>query len=454
MNTPQVNSFPWSNDLQASRDLNHREKGGFAFVLGWFEKWRRSENRPPSAEAARVFWKTQIKSKPREAWQLDQWTEAFRWYLGWLAWAEENGTRTMALEERVRTAVNQTGARRGLALATRKVYSGWAGRFARWVGDERATMDSDRARDFLTWLVADQKVSFSTQKQALNALVFFFKEVCGREEVDLQVTMRKTHRRIPTVLNLQEIAALLTHLPENCLLAAKLQYGSGLRMKELLNLRVKDVDLDRLQVTVHEGKGDRDRVTVLPKVVAEELIEWKKRLREIHEADRAANVPGVALPKALSRKWPKAGEDWKWMWLFPGPDLSVDPDSKVRRRHHLHTGVYGNAIRQAAKAAGIEKRVTSHALRHSFATHLLEQGTDIRTLQELLGHSDVSTTMIYTHVAKGLSHCGSPSPLDGIAGHSFATDHHDEKTHRRTAPLQPGPSAVPVPPFQFLAHAE
>lgn len=364
----------------------------------------------PSIDAARQFWRDQVLPKPRTEWQLEQWAQAFRWYGEWLRWAEQEGVQTATIEDRVRRAVNRKGAQRGLALATRRVYQGWAGRFARSVSDEKAVMNPERAREFLVDLVSTRKVSFSTQKQALNALAFFFKEVCGMEEVDLEVKFRKTPRRVPTVLNLSEVAAVLEQLSPNCQLAAKLQYGSGLRIRELMNLRIKDLDLERLQVTVWSGKGDHDRITTLPESLVPELRKWKNKVRTIHDKDRANKLPGVALPKALERKWPKAGEQWKWMWLFPSEKLSNDPDTRILRRHHFHPGSYSNALREAAIAAGVERRVTSHSLRHSFATHLLESGTDIRTLQELLGHADVSTTMIYTHVAKNLSHSGTRSP--------------------------------------------
>ena len=275
-------------------------------------------------------------------------------------------------------------------------------------------MDEGKASQWLSWLVTEEKVAYSTQKQALNALVFFFREVCGREEVHLNVRLRQTPKRIPVVLSVGEVAAVLANLPEKCRLAAELQYGAGLRRSELLNLRVKDIDLDRRQVTVRAGKGNRDRVTVLPQQVAVQLIDWKERLHEQFHADRAAGVPGVALPGALARKLPKAGEQWEWAWLFPSDHFSVDPETGIRRRHHLHGQTYTNALREAVRAAGIEKRVKSHDLRHSFATHLLEAGTDIRTLQELLGHAELETTMIYTHVATNLSACGVASPLDRI----------------------------------------
>ncbi len=395
MNTTQTNPPSWQADLQASRDLTRAEKSAFEMVLGWYEKWRMAHGTEPGRESAALFWKAQVKAKPRESWQLDQWAQAMRWYLQWLTFCENAGRNALCLEERVRLAVDRAGGRRGLALRTRRTYAGWAGRFARWVGDERAVMDPTRARDWLSWLVTDQKVSYSTQKQALNGLAFFFKDVCRKEEVDLQIKFRKTPKRIPVVLSIREVAAVLSHLPPTCRLAAEIQYGAGLRLTELLNLRVKDLDVERRQITIRAGKNDRDRVTVLPQLTAECLGLWKQKLREMHKADRTEGLPGIYLPTALARKLPKAGESWEWFWIFPAENLSVDPDSGIRRRHHLHEETYTRALREAVRAAGIEKRVKSHDLRHSFATHLLEAGTDIRTLQELLGHADVSTTMIY-----------------------------------------------------------
>lgn len=416
MNTTHKDAVCWRRDLEASRDLNHREKKGFAMALDWFEKWRLSNRLEPGRESARAFWKAQVLIKPRRDWQLDQWAEAIRWYLNWLRFCREGGRSGMSLEERVRHAVDHAGGRRGLALRTRRSYGGWAGRYVRYVGEARAAMDPAHARDWLGRLVTVEKVAFSTQKAALCALAFFFKDVCGMEEVDLGVRLRRTRPRVPVVLSLGEVSAVLEHLPERCRLAAELQYGAGLRLKELLQLRIKDLDPERRQVIVRGGKGDRDRVTVLPETVAKKLVAWTKELRKGHELDRANQVPGVALPGALARKFPGAGEEWKWAWIFPSDKISKDPESGIRRRHHLHPVGYGRALRRAAAAADIAKRVTTHSLRHSFATHLLEQGADIRTVQELLGHSDVSTTMKYTHVAMNLSQTGVRSPLDAGVG--------------------------------------
>ena len=223
------------------------------------------------------------------------------------------------------------------------------------------------------------------------------------------------------VLSKQETYQLFDHLKAEDKreagyeLAARLQYGAGLRLSELVRLRVQDVDVGRGTVTVRQGKGDKDRVTVLPKSLREEIAEQVERSREVWRGDREAGIAGVHLPGALARKFRRAAETFEWFWLFPAKQISMDPETRTRRRHHLHGQVYNEAIKRAAGAAGIEKRVTSHALRHSFATHLLENGTDLRTIQDLLGHEDISTTEIYLHVAIGENGLGVVSPLDALA---------------------------------------
>ena len=420
----QTNSVPevgqWHGDLMASRDLGPWEKTSFEFLLSWFERWRRSQGRPAKMDSARIFWKNAVKTSPRKQWQLEQWAEAMRWYAEWLRLCKNSGRSPVSLEERVKTAVDRTGARRGLARRTRQTYMGQVGRYARWTGGDnddagsRALMEPERARDWLIKLVTQDGLAYKSQKQALCALSFFFKDVCGFEEVDLRVKLRKTPKRIPVVMSFAEVDTMLQQLPESSRLAAELQYGAGLRVSELVNLRVKDVDVERGQVTVRAGKGDRDRVTVLPRSTGRKIAELKKQLRELHAADRRENLPGVALPGALARKMPGAGTEWAWFWLFPSKKISRDPDSGIRRRHHFHEKSYGRAVKKAVAKAGIEKRVTTHCLRHSFATHLLEGGTDIRTLQELLGHQDISTTQIYLHVAQNVSQAGVKSPLDQL----------------------------------------
>jgi site-specific recombinase XerD len=193
-----------------------------------------------------------------------------------------------------------------------------------------------------------------------------------------------------------------------------LQYGGGLRLQELVQLRIKDVDVERGVVAIHGGKGDKDRETIIPNCLKGALVAQIARARAFWEEDRANGEPGVALPGALARKFSKSGTKWAWMWIFPADHLSKDPESEIIRRHHLHPKVYGEAISRAAEKAGIAKRVTSHALRHAFATHLSQGGTDIRTLQELLGHADVKTTEIYAHAAKIGNDKGVRSPLDAL----------------------------------------
>ena len=414
MSSSKKRTADWKSDLEASRDLSVPEKKSFSVFLRWFEKWRVADRLEANVETGRAFWRAQVLAKPREDWQLEQWAEAMRWFLGWLEVIRREGGEVCSLEERVRTAVDNAGARRGLALRTRRTYAGWLVRFAGWAGTAQAVMDEGKARDWLSTLVTERRVSFATQKQALNALAFFYKDVCGREAPELGVELRRTERRVPSVLTVREMAELLRNLPENCRLAAELQYGAGLRLGEVVALRVKDVDVERGQVVVRGGKGDKDRVTVLPAKLVEQIEQQKRENRALHEGDRKADLPGVYLGGVLERKFPRAGERWEWFWLFPARGTSVDPDSGVRRRHHLHPKVYAEQVKMAAAAAGIEKRVTTHVLRHSFATHLLESGTDIRTLQELLGHADVKTTEIYTHVAQGVGRTGVRSPLDAL----------------------------------------
>ena len=403
----------WRADLDASRDLGDQEKQHYGFLLMWFESWRVREHLEPDRAAAAAFWKSQVVVKPRKEWQLARWGEAVRWYLRWLQCCRAGGLEVRSVGERIEMAVMQAGARRGLALRTRETYGGWARRFGEWVGEAKDALDSGRAAEWLEHLVTAGRVSYATQKQALNALVFFYRDVCGMEEVRLDVKLRKTKRREPVVLSKEELLCLLDRLEGQCRLAAELQYGGGLRLNEVVGLRVKDVDPVREQITVRCGKGDRDRTTILSKRVKPMLKEALAEARELYDQDRAAGTPGVALPGALERKMSRSGERWEWFWIFPADHLSKDPESGVVRRHHLHPDVYGENVRRAAAEAGIAKRVTTHALRHSFATHLLEGGTDLRTIQELMGHEDVRTTEIYTHVATGVNGCGVRSPLDG-----------------------------------------
>jgi integron integrase len=305
--------------------------------------------------------------------------------------------------------------RQGLLWRTEQTYRAWARRFVRFIRPKGPRLaDKMEVKAFLEDLAVRQRVAPNTQKQALNAVVFFMQEGLGIALGDFSDFQRAApKRRVPTVLTAGELRQLFEELDGTSRLMAELTYGSGLRMAELLRLRIQDVDRERGMVTVRAGKGDKDRVTVLPESLRERLGVQVERLRGLWAADRRDGVPGVWLPEGLERKFKNAGEQWAWQWLFPSRELSVDPQTGVRRRHHLSDGAFQKAIKRAAEAARIDKRVTPHVLRHSFATHVLESGTDIRTLQDLLGHAKVETTQIYTHVMKrpGL---GVRSPLDRV----------------------------------------
>ena len=412
----------WRKDLSEFRGLADRERTGFLLVLEWFENFRMRHEMAAGRESARYFWKTEVlrEDREREKWQLEQWGDAIQWYLNWLAACSEAGADHRSLPERLRAAVHSSGARRGLAKRTKQCYGAWAARYAVFAGGERAVMQVETATRFLTSVVDDEDCAYSTQKQALNALAHFFKHVLGVEEPVFGVKLRDTGTRVPVVLSKPETHQLFEKLREQeqrsarYELAARLQYGAGLRLSELVRMRIQDVDLARGTVTVRQGKGDKDRVTVLPKSLQNEIAKQIERAREIWQGDREAGLAGVYMPGALARKFRRAAETFEWFWLFPAKQTSTDPETATRRRHHLLGPVYNEAIKRAAGAAGIEKRVTSHALRHSFATHLLENGTDLRKIQDLLGHEDITTTEIYLHVAVGENGLGVASPLDGV----------------------------------------
>lgn len=301
---------------------------------------------------------------------------------------------------------------KGFLWRTEKTYRAWAHRFAEHLRPRSPyAADGSDVAGFLSRLATEQRASASTQKQALNALVFFLQEALRRSVGEFAFRRSRARRRLPVVLTPAECQQLFAQLPGTSRLMAELMYGSGLRLMELLRLRIHHVDLERGQIRVFAGKGDKDRVTVLPESLRTRLVEHIARLRPLYQADRLAGHAGVWLPEGLARKYTRAGEDWEWQWLFPSRELATDPASGVRRRHHVLDGTFQNAIRLAARAAGIGKRVTPHVLRHSFATHLLERGADIRTVQDLLGHESVVTTQIYTHVMQRPS-LGVRSPLD------------------------------------------
>jgi integron integrase len=286
------------------------------------------------------------------------------------------------------------------SIRTEEAYSEWVRRFVIFHG-RRYPRDLGPAEveAFLTHLAVDGRVAASTQNQAKSALLFLYKEVLGLELPWLSgVQSAKRPARLPVVLSRAEVHALLGHATGTPGLILRLLYGSGLRILEALRLRVKDVDFERREILVRDGKGARDRVTMLPAGVATALQAHLGRVRALHQADLHQGYGAVHLPYALARKYPNAAREWCWQYVFPSRGRSVDPRSGEGRRHHAGDQAVQRALRAALRASGIAKPATPHTLRHSFATHLLEDGYDIRTVQELLGHRDVATTQIYTHV--------------------------------------------------------
>jgi len=299
-------------------------------------------------------------------------------------------------------------------MATERSYVHWVRRFILFHGKKHPkTMGKEEIEAFLTHLAVDRRVSPSTQNVALAAILYLYTKVLG---IDLpwmdDVVRAKPKRRIPVVLNTQEIASLLEHCRSPQLLPVSILYGAGLRLMECIRLRVGDLDFSRQTIRVHEGKGGKDRITILPEMLEDTLRSQVALVQRIHEQDLANGFGAAYLPMALKRKLGKSSRRLFWQYLFPGAAIATDPrDKRFNSRWHLHPSSVQKAVTAASRRAGINKRVSCHTLRHSFATHLLESGTDIRTIQQLLGHTDLKTTMIYTHVIHRGA-LGARSPLD------------------------------------------
>lgn len=298
---------------------------------------------------------------------------------------------------------------------TEQAYCMWVERFIRFHGLRHpADMAEPEINAFITYLAVERKVSASTQTQALSALLFLYRRVFGCDVGDLgDVVRARKSRRVPVVMTREEVRDVLQQLDGDNWMMASLMYGTGLRLMECLRLRVGHIDFARHEIIVREGKGDKDRHTMLPQSLKEPLKEHLRRVRTIHERDLAEGWGRVPLPNALDRKYPCAPREWSWQWVFPQKRRWKNPETGEQGRHHVHETVLQRAVKEAVRRAGVTKSVGCHTLRHSFATHLLESGYDIRTIQELLGHKSLTTTMIYTHVLNS-GGFGVRSPLDRL----------------------------------------
>ena len=366
-----------------------------------------------------VAWKEKARTLEREhptrlrrEWKDESWLKMEE------RWRKVHPDETKAVGAAARL-VRDRARDLDFALRTESSYMHWCSRYTRFVYRVLDGPPSMRLPEsvgkYLHFLAVVRDVSPSTQKQAVNALAFFFKRCLRMEAVDFgEFSWARTRQRIPVVMSEGEVERVLSHWPDPWQLAGKLMYGSGLRVSECMRLRVKDLDFERGQIVLRETKGSRERVVPLPRMVEEPLEQMVEAARQIHRGDRASGEGRVTLPRALERKYRGAAWSFPWFWVFPAGKLVRDEKGEMRR-HHLHEGSMQKLFKRAVEAAGIEKRVTSHSLRHSFATHLLESGTDIRTVQELLGHADVSTTMIYLHVVRKAG-AGVRSPLDRMGG--------------------------------------
>ena len=404
----------------------------------YFVRWvRRFLSRPasdePLADQVRGFCEELEREGRWQDWQLRQADQALRIYfvnfLKRTEWHrrptstvvdEEGRTNRLAALEQLRVRLRT----RHYSYRTECTYVDWARRFMDYgaaqqgIPDPRVT--SEAVRDYLAHLAVHQHVSASTQNQALCAILFLCREVLGVDVESLSPGVRaKRGERLPVVLSIPETIALLDAMSGTPRLMAALIYGGGLRVSECCELRIKDLDFDQGLVLVRRGKGDKDRSTLLAEMGREELRAHLHKSEAQHEADRRAGLAGVWMPDALERKYPSAGRELAWYWVFPSHTLSTDPRAGIVRRHHMSDSVIQKAVKAAAHKARIHKPVSVHTLRHCFATHLLLNGVDIRQIQEYLGHANVETTMIYTHVVKELR-TPARSPLDLIRKHSIS----------------------------------
>ena len=406
------------------------EKHG-RYMVNWVRRFLTFPPPMPAATANECLhtYLRALEAERHEDWQVEQ---ARMSVTAWFAWRRAQTEQptpapppklSLAADATVDPgqaleALAQTMRVRHYSYRTEQTYLDWVRRFFEYLlsagcaANGRPVLTNETFQNFISHLATRLHVASNTQNQAFASVLFLYRDVLGVEVGELESTVRaKRGQRLPTVLSVDEVKNLFERMEGTPRLMAELIYGGGLRVMECCRLRVKDIDFGMNQLMVRGGKGDKDRSTLLPERLKPALRQHLERVRGLFEQDRAAKVAGVHMPDALERKLPHASTEWGWFWLFPSRSLSVDPRTNVVRRHHASDVSVQQAVAQAVAKAGIAKRVTPHTLRHSFATHLLVNGVDIRQVQELLGHANVETTMIYTHVAKGLR-APPKSPLD------------------------------------------
>ncbi len=397
--------------------------------VDWYVKWVRRFLEFAEADGTRDFEKCLLlflenlrQDKGAQDWQVGQAKNAVRIYYYQFRRDPVSASRPSWLTDldvsdlkQVSEAARAVLRLKNYAYRTEETYLSWMGRFYGYLQVNRgagAVPDTGDVRNYLTHLALDQKVSASTQNQAFNALLFLCREVISLEleEMDKNVRARQG-RKLPVVLSVEEMRRLFAHVPEEHLLKVRLIYGGGLRLMDLCRLRVKDIDFESGLLFVRDGKGNKDRTTLLAESSKDALRRHLQAVKRLHEADLAAGVGEVYLPTALARKYPRAGTEWGWQYVFPSDKLANDPRSGKIRRHHIDPSTVQRVVKKAVRAAGLVKPASVHTLRHSFATHLLLQGVNIRQVQDYLGHANLETTMIYTHVVRELSPAAE-SPAD------------------------------------------
>jgi len=396
-----------------------------ALWVSKFLKFSNSKEMVPNENRLKDFL-AELSLKNMEDWQLKQAEEAIRIYLEKFSCLKGNSQKpkirkdSSADEQKIINDLKNAIRLKHFAYSTERTYVDWAKRFFEYLMQQESknialdSLNSQDVRNFLNMLAVEQRISASSQNQAFNALLFLFRNVFNLELKEMDKTVRaKRGVKLPVVLSIAEVQKIMQNMEGMNLLLVRTLYGTGMRLMELARLRVKDIDFGSNLIFVRAGKGDKDRATMLPELIRNDLKNHLREVEKVHQEDLKAGFGEVFLPEALSRKYPQAGKDWAWQYVFPSAKLSVDPRSGKIKRHHISPSTIQKTVANAVRKAGIAKQVSVHTFRHSFATHLMMNGVNIREIQDLLGHKHVETTMIYTHVMRNMSNAPK-SPLDTL----------------------------------------